>query len=292
MFILVLLTLCVLPTIANAESLFQDPTGEDFYDKISSYKTEDISCLPDCNEDNYEKKYIRAVLSLSGGNERLNIKESCNDSVNSLKKMWEAGLNDAGYNLSRMYYEGVCGEVNLSRSEDLLFKTAENGYVPAQKLLGKSYWRQEIQNKIFDQDLDQAAHWLKKSAEGGDGESAAMIASFYRRGISFEEDPQLSYYWIDKAFSAEYGGGPGAYSLRLADYYENGYGTNKDLVKSYFFYDLSGTAGLEGKSRISKDMTEVEIQEAIKQSRAWQEEHNTFVPSYYGLEHQSDGSYR
>ena len=74
--------------------------------------------------------------------------------------------------------------------------------------------------------------------------------------------------------------------------YEKGLRTDQNLVKAYKYYNLLGSAGIKEKDRIAIDMSDAEIQEAIKQSRAWQEEHNTFVPSYYGLEHQTEGIYR
>ena len=275
-----------------ATSLFQDPRRADFDELLSTYSPKDISCVPGCVGDNHKKSYIKAVLSLSDGYNELGVDEDCAFAFNTLSDLWGHGINDAAYELSRMYYHGVCTEVDLAKSKECLIKTATDGYVPSQKLLGKSYFRDEIQSKLYKKDLDKSAFWLSKSAAAGDAESASIISVLYKKGLSFEEDAQKSFYWSYKAFEAKYGGGPGPYSYRLADYYENGYGVDKDLIQSYKFYDLTGTAGMDGKERVSKNMTDAEIEEAIKQSRAWQEEHNTFVPSYYGLEHQTDGSYR
>ncbi|MDA5562429.1 tetratricopeptide repeat protein [Cobetia sp. MMG027] len=284
--------LLFIPSLASATSLFQDPSREDLNALLNSYDKKDLACTPGCSADGDRKNYIVSILALSDKKNNFGISKDCDKSVRNLKGMWREGINDAGYDLARMYYYGVCVNVDLTKTRQLLLTSANNGYVPAQKLLGKSYWREETLGKLYSEDNEKAAFWLSKSAASGDAESAAMISAFYRKGIYFEKDPVKSFYWINKAFDSKYGSGLGAYTLDLADFYENGYGTEKDLILSYKFYDLSGTAGIEGKNRISKDMTEGEIQEAIKQSHAWQEEHNTFVPSYYGLEHQSDGSYR
>ena len=274
-----------------ATSLFQDPSRSDFNNMLDGYAVKDMRCVPNCEVDNNRKSYIKAVLSLSDGYNELSVDKDCAFAFTTLSDLWDHGINDADYELSRMYYHGVCIEVDLEKSKEYFLKTANDGYVPSQKLLGKSYFRDEIQSKLYERDLDKSAFWLSKSAAAGDAESASIISILYKKGLSFEKDAQKSSCWAYKAFEAKYGGGPGPYSYRLADYYENGYGVDKDLVQSYKFYDLTGTAGMDGKERVSKNMTDADIQEAIKQSRAWQEEHNTFVPSYYGLEHQSDGSY-
>ncbi|GED43550.1 sel1 repeat family protein [Cobetia marina] len=290
--LLIATLLSVIAPIAQAQSLFQSPDRDGFNQMLASYSKADIACIPDCKVDNKKKKYIVSVLSLSDAYNSLEVPRNCKFAYDTLTDLWRNGVNDAGYELSRMYYHGVCTEVDLAKSKAYLLKTANDGYVPSQKLLGKSYFRDEIQSKLYRKDLDKSAFWLSKSAAAGDAESASIISVLYKKGLSFEKDAQKSFYWSYKAFEAKYGGGPGPYSYRLADYYENGYGVDKDLIQSYKFYDLTGTAGMDGKERVSKNMTDAEIEEAIKQSRAWQEEHNTFVPSYYGLEHQSDGSYR
>lgn len=278
--------------LAEAKSLFQDPSREDFKQYIYMLNENAENCTVSCKSDEDKNEYVRSVLSLTNNNNILSISQDCTSAVESLHEMWGRGINDAGYELSRMYYHGVCVDINLDKSQKLLSSAAEDGYVPAQKLLGKSYWSKEIQGKLYDKDIDKSAFWLLKSAKAGDAESAAMLSAFYRKGISFEKDPEQSFYWADKAFNSKYGSGSGVYTSRLAEYYENGYGVDRNLVKAYIFYDLTGTSGIEGRDRVSKQMSDTQIQEAIEQSRAWQEEHRTFVPSYYGLQHQSDGSYR
>ena len=275
-----------------ATSLFQDPRRADVDELLNTYSPKDINCVPGCVDDNNKKSYIKAVLSLSDGYNELGVDKDCTFAFNTLSDLWDHGINDAGYELSRMYYHGVCVDIDLEKSKQLLAASANSNYVPAQKLLGKSYWRKEIQSKLYGKNTEKAAFWLMKSAQAGDAESAAIISVYYREGIVYAKDPQKSFLWAQRAFSSKYGGGIGGNSIRLASYYEKGYGVDKNYIKSYKYYDLSGTAGNDDKQRVSEYMSDAEIQQAIKQSRAWQEEHNTFVPSYYGLEHQSDGSYR
>tara|TARA_B100001179_G_C18194836_1_gene234593 strand:+ start:69 stop:338 length:270 start_codon:yes stop_codon:yes gene_type:complete len=79
---------------------------------------------------------------------------------------------------------------------------------------------------------------------------------------------------------------------RLARYYEEGIGTDIDLVQAYKYYDLLSPGSAPDKARLEAQMTPEQIQEAIRLSRQWQDEHNIFVPSYYGLEYQEDGSFQ
>lgn len=78
----------------------------------------------------------------------------------------------------------------------------------------------------------------------------------------------------------------------LAKYYEEGVGTDIDLVQAYKYYDLLSPGSASDKARLEAQMTPEQIREAIRLSRQWQEEHNIFVPSYYGLEYQEDGTFQ
>ena len=78
----------------------------------------------------------------------------------------------------------------------------------------------------------------------------------------------------------------------LAAFYEKGIGTDIDLVQVYKYYDLLSPGSAPDKARLEEQMTPEQIREAIRLSRQWQEEHNIFVPSYYGLEYQEDGTFQ
>ena len=78
----------------------------------------------------------------------------------------------------------------------------------------------------------------------------------------------------------------------LAFFYEKGIGTDINVVQAYKYYDLLSPGSAPDKARLEEKMTPEQIREAIRLSRQWQEEHNIFVPSYYGLEYQEDGSFQ
>ncbi|KJZ05241.1 hypothetical protein TW86_21385 [Halomonas sp. S2151] len=78
----------------------------------------------------------------------------------------------------------------------------------------------------------------------------------------------------------------------LGGFYEEGIGTDIDLVQAYKYYDLLSPGSAPDKARLEEKMTPEQIREAIRLSREWQEEHNIYVPSYYGLEYQEDGTFQ
>ncbi|KAA0020842.1 hypothetical protein F0A16_03415 [Salinicola corii] len=49
------------------------------------------------------------------------------------------------------------------------------------------------------------------------------------------------------------------------------------LRAAHKYYDLSGTSGAESKNRIAKEMTQEQIDEALRQSQEWQKEHNVQI---------------
>lgn len=287
-----LLLLLTFSGVVDAKTLYPDPNRNDFNSDLGRYQEKDFSCLPNCNIDNDKRLFVTAILNISKNNNTMGVKHDCKLGVRKLQKMSEMDVYDATYELSKVYYHGICSKIDFKKSYELLKLAADNGYIAAQKRLGIAYGRSDVLPKLFNKNYNDSKYWLLKSAKAGDSESAALLSYYYREGLGGDVNAKESFYWAFKTVTSKYNIRNGGYFLQLAEYYENGYGTKQDLISAYKFYDLSGTAGGRGKTRISSNMTDDEIQEAIQQSRAWQEEHRTFVPSYNGLQHQSDGSYR
>lgn len=285
---LIIMMALLLSSNAQASILFQDPTGKTFgaaIDKISEKEVKDLS-TPDANQ----KKLFLGIFYVKGAPE-LNIEKDCKKSIDFLQDSWKNGITDAGYALATMYYNGVCTDKNLDQARELATQAAQEGYILAERMLGRAYWGREWE-KLYPRDMKKAVLWLSKAGNAGDRQSAANLAYIYREGIGVKKNEKKSFSWLKKSVFARYTEAKGIGFSSLAEYYEKGIGTKKDLVKAYKYYDLSGTAGVEGKQRIAKQMTKEQINEAIRQSRAWQEENSIYVPSYYGLKHQADGSYR
>ncbi|MBE2167821.1 MULTISPECIES: tetratricopeptide repeat protein [unclassified Cobetia] len=284
--ILVLILTLISSNNAFALVLVQEPTGKVLSQKISKYTEKEIKNVGSSKE----KKYYLGLLTING-DKGFNIEKNCGKGVELLKMASADGVSDADYVLGSIYYNGYCVKENRDLSLKYYLTSAKDGYLLSQRALGRAYWGRQWED-LVPVDMSKSIYWLSLAAKSGDRQSAGNLSYIYRDGIGVEENPSKAFYWMKASTKAKYTESEGIGFSTLASYYELGYGTNVDLIKSYKYYDLSGTAGVDGKNRVVKNMTDAEIQEAIKQSRVWQEEHNTFVPSYYGLEHQSDGSYR
>ncbi|MCK0746575.1 tetratricopeptide repeat protein [Chromohalobacter nigrandesensis] len=254
----------------QAEILFQDPTGKALnaaIDKLSEESVKDLS-TPDVSR----KKFFLGLFHIRGAPE-FNIKKDCKKSIDLLQSAWDKGVADAGYTLATMYYNGICTVKNIDKARELAAQTAQEGYILAQRMLGLAYVGKKWE-KLYSYDVEKGIYWLSKAGNAGDREAAAQLALMYNRAVGVSKDDRKYFTWLKKAVLNEFEKINRAGFPALAESYENGKGTEKDLVKAYKYYDLSGTAGAEGKQRIAKKMTQEQIDEAIRQSQAWQEENN------------------
>ncbi|MFB4202852.1 tetratricopeptide repeat protein, partial [Arhodomonas sp. KWT2] len=207
-----------------------------------------------------------------------------------LKKAWEKGAADAALTLGLMYYGGYGVEKNNEKAVELLVASEKGGHVRAQRELARAYWGEKMQD-VFSEDIHKALYWFEKAGTAGDHQSGYAASRIYRGGQGVDRDERKIFYWAKRSAEAKYGDRMFSFPW-LAELYEKGVGTKKSLVLAYKYYDLSGTSGVEGKSRLAKKMTQEQINKAVRLSRQWQEEHHIYFPSYRGLKHQPDGSYR
>ena len=206
-----------------------------------------------------------------------------------LEEAWRLGIVDAGYSLYEVYSKGVGVEVDNARAFSYLESSAELGYIKSQQTLGFVLSGRRM-NDFLEIDFSLARDWFEQAAKQGDAISALNLAGLYRAGKGGEADLARAYYWASSAENMRYG--DAVYSFRtLAKYNEEGVGTDIDLVQAYKYYDLLSPGSAPDKTRLEAQMTPEQIREAIRLSRQWQEEHNIFVPSYYGLEYQEDGTF-
>jgi len=258
---------------AQAEILFQDPTGKalnDAFDSLSEKEVKDIS-LPGIGR----KKYLLGLLYLNGDKE-FRVEKNCEESFKLLNDASKRGISDAKYALATMYYHGVCTKKNINQARGLSTQAAQEGYILAQRMLGLAYVGEKWE-ELYPYDLEEGIYWLRKAGNAGDGRSAGQLAYMYRKGEEVPRDDKKSFVWLKKGIFNKYEKGSGIGFPVLAERYEKGVGTEVDLVKAYKYYDLIGTAGIESKQRISKKMTQEQIDEALRQSQAWQEEHNVQI---------------
>ncbi|WP_110688064.1 tetratricopeptide repeat protein [Salinicola aestuarinus] len=211
-----------------------------------------------------------------------NIRRACD----LFDRAYEQGYKPGGFYAGLMYFNGYGVDEDVEKGIRMMSEAGEAGYLKAQVELAKIYYFSRGHAEV--KDYEKAAYWFSKAANSGDGLSMLNLSQLYLNGRGLEEDQEKAFYWINKAVDEE-----AATSFGVAgDFYAQGIGTDKDLVRAYMMYDLGGTASSGKKAELAEQMTQEQIDEAVSLSRQWQEEHNSYRPSYHGLEAQgSDGHY-
>ncbi|WP_251978930.1 tetratricopeptide repeat protein [Salinicola avicenniae] len=269
----ILFILLALSGGVQADILFQDPTGSSFGAAIDDLSEEELKDLS--TADAGRKKLFLGIFYIDGAPE-FNIEKDCEKAVYFLQDAWESEVTDAGYTLATMYYNGVCTEVNIEKAREFATQSALDGYILSQRMLGMAYVGEKWEG-LYPYDVNEGIFWLSKAGNAGDRESAGQLASMYHKGERVPQDEEKSFLWLKKGIFNKYESGNSIGFPVLAERYEEGVGTEVDLVKAYKYYDLIGSAGIEGKQRIADQMTQDQIDEALRQSQAWQDEHNIQV---------------
>ncbi|WP_110687669.1 tetratricopeptide repeat protein [Salinicola aestuarinus] len=209
------------------------------------------------------------------------------ESVEYFKKSYNQGFLQSGYYLGAMYFSGSGVNKDIEEGLGYLTSAADAGYPKAVKKLAEFYLFARV-DPSFQSD-EKALYWLKKAAATGDGNAIYNLSIFYLNGRGgAEKNERTAFSWMMRAAEQDY---MTSYS-KVGDFYAQGIGTEQDLVRAYMMYDLGGTASSGKKAELAEQMTQAQIDEAVSLSRQWQEEHNSYRPSYHGLEAQgSDGHY-
>ena len=123
---------------------------------------------------------------------------------------------------------------------EFLRPAAEQGYTPAQRLLGLTYY--------YCDDLKEAVKWYRIAAEQGDAEAQLQLASNYSEGNGVKQDYCEAVKWYRK--SAEQGN---VYAQGfLAECYKNGEGIEKDIRQAIYWYRKAAEQGDEYAIRVLK----------------------------------------
>ena len=99
------------------------------------------------------------------------------------------------WNLVRHHLLNPSESSEQSTGLSVLLKLAEQGYVPAQALLGQIYWSGEIVPK----DSQIAANWFRKAADAGDGWSMQRLGLLLFDGDGSEINEVEAFHWFQKA---------------------------------------------------------------------------------------------
>ncbi|WP_188112433.1 tetratricopeptide repeat protein [Salinicola aestuarinus] len=267
-----LMFLLFVPLTAVGEVLFPDPTGDGLNAAYS--KTSRVELERQVEEGLPSAEYMMGMIYLSG-DAAWGVQPDYEKAFSLLHRAWCDDVFDAGYALSTMYYKGLGVDKDPAKVRSYVLNSGENGHIKSQRTLGLAY-KGDVLQSVFDRDIEKSVFWFEKAAINGDQLSAANLSVIYG-GDGVLHDEKKSFEWKKKAASAKYGNSRFVQFLTLAEFYEKGVGTDKDLVQAYKYYDLSGSAGVEGKQRLADEMTQHQIDEALRQSQEWQEDHNVQI---------------
>lgn len=147
----------------------------------------------------------------------------------------EAGIPEAQFLLSNMYFDGLGTTFNSDEGMRWLRAAAEQDHHDAQFTLGMLY----ANGRYVEQNDGEAFNWCLKSAENGNLLGYFSVAIFYMQGKGTEVNQTLGLEWHKKA--AEQGLSESQNALSVM--YKAGIGVEKDLGKSLEYLKAAAAGG-------------------------------------------------
>ena len=211
----------------------------------------------------------------------------------------ESGDREAQYWLGLLYDEGRIVPKDAEQAERWFLKSADQGYVPAQRALGIVYWKDDrvkaaswLQQAAQHGDSDaqfllgiayeegsfgttnykEALNWLQKSAKQGHPDAQVALGQMYENGWDVKQNYSKAAKWYRKA--AEHVpdlGGAGQGRNDLGILYEQGLGVPKDYIQAYMWLSLANA----DVSFVKDHMTPAEILHAEQMATEWRSRHPT-----------------
>ncbi|MGZ3305448.1 MAG: tetratricopeptide repeat protein, partial [Asticcacaulis sp.] len=163
----------------------------------------------------------------------------------------EAGLS-AEYNEAMKLIEA-----RSPGAVDRLKMVANQGYGPAQEMLGEIYY--SGQDGLVTPDKAQAREWTEKAARGGMAKAMRLLAQMYYNGQGVETDRSMAAVWMRRA--ADRGDVNSAYNLGLL--YQSGTGVPMNPTEAYKWMMVAAKLGdpeaPATAAQLKKQLTEAQI---------------------------------
>ena len=149
-------------------------------------------------------------------------------------------------------------------------KAADQGYAPAQGILGMRYYA----GQGVPQDYVEALKWYRKAAAQGIPMVQFNLGLMYATGQGVPQDDAEALKWYRKA--ADQGYAPAQAALGLT--YRNGHGVPQDYVEAHKWSNLAAARAADKDMRESATalrddvagmMTPAQVAEAQKLAREW-----------------------
>lgn len=93
------------------------------------------------------------------------------------------------FELGKRFYLPSSGVADPLLALYYFTKAAENGYIPAQRVLGTCY----LEGGLTAPDYEKARQWLTSAARQNDGQAAYQLALLYMRGLGVEKDWDVAF---------------------------------------------------------------------------------------------------
>jgi TPR repeat protein len=225
----------------------------------------------------------------------------------------ESGNREAQYWLALIYEEGQLVPKDYAASRDLMLKSAQQGYAPAQAGMGRFYLNKS-KGSTTVRDYGDADRWLRLAAMQGDAEAQFWLGAGYEQGWFGVTDCREALRWLGKAaqqglpdaqfclgqmyedgegvpesavvaarwyrkaadHSPSWLGGVWEAEGRLADMYRDDRLPRDDVQAYMWFAVVSSTLDPPthvGIKKISRRMTKAQIMEAQRQAEDWIKRH-------------------
>lgn len=181
-------------------------------------QTEDLSMQNDIQNDDYSFRITKGGYLLKTPKKDVPVVYS-----EQLVELAEKGNAEAMFKLSRCYKNGIGVEKNYDKAVELIFKSAENGYVEAQLALG--VW-------LLESHPQEGFKWLYKAAEQGNAMAQQNIGFCYEKGIGIAQNYSEAFKWTKKAAEQDLIDA----QWFLGDYYKKGIGTNPNPTEAVKWY--------------------------------------------------------
>lgn len=215
----------------------------------------------------------------------------------------ESGDREAQYWVGLVYGEGRLVPKDDAGLREWMLRSAEQGYAPAQEIVGMSYmgangdygkadmWLRRAaeqgnaeaqfwlgafyeQGRIGTTDYREAFKWLRKAAEQGHPDAQVTLAQMYEGGEFVSQNYTLAAKWYRKA--AEHvpdlgGAGQGRNNLGLL--YLSGLGVPKNYVLAYMWFALASVD--TNLKEAASHMAPAQVAQAQRMAQDWVRQHAT-----------------
>ncbi len=102
------------------------------------------------------------------------------------------------YEMGKRFYLPSSGVADPLLALYYFGKAAEQGYAPAQRILGTCF----LEGRLTAVDYGKAKSWLTAAANQGDGQAAYSLALIYAKGLGVPKDWHLAWQLLEREESA------------------------------------------------------------------------------------------